>query len=88
MATSEVHFKITDLPQFEAFTGAVAVLLRELADCPVLPVPVMEAADGVRQAVAALGGKDVGPPPEPSDEDRIRDALAEAEEYPGRIITR
>lgn len=88
MASAEVHVKITDLPQFEQFTGAVAVLLRALADCANLPEPVMAAVGGVRRAVADLGGKDVGPPPDPSDEDRIRDAMAAAEQYPGRLITR
>jgi hypothetical protein len=45
------------------FIGAVAGLLRALPDAAPLPDSVMSAADEVRQAVAALGGKDVGPPP-------------------------
>jgi hypothetical protein len=35
-----------------------------------------------------IGAGIVKPDPAPSDEDRIRDAMAEAEDHPGRIITR
>lgn len=45
------------------FFGAVAALMRALAQCGNLPDPVMAAADEVRQATAALGGRDIGPPP-------------------------
>ncbi len=45
------------------FFGAVAALVRALAECENLPQPVMDAADEVRQAVAGLGVRDIGPPP-------------------------
>ena len=44
------------------FLGAVAGLMRALAQCRNLPEPVIAAADEVRQA-NALGGRDTGPPP-------------------------
>jgi len=45
------------------FFSAVAGLMRALAECRDLPGTVMAAADEVRQATAALGGRDIGPPP-------------------------
>lgn len=45
------------------FFGAVAALMRALAECHNLPAPVVTAADEVRQATAGLGGRDIGPPP-------------------------
>lgn len=47
----------------QQFIGAVAQLLRALPDAGPLPSSVMSAADEVREAIIALGGKDVGPPP-------------------------
>ena len=76
---------MADLPQMQQFIGSVAVLIKALAKCDDLPEPVMAAADQVRQAVAAFGGRDVGPPPAASDEDLIRRAQAEAQEHPGRV---
>jgi hypothetical protein len=78
--------RVADMPQMKQFIGAVAALISALGACRDLPEPVMVAADQVRLAVAALGGRDIGPPP--SDEDRIRDAMAEATDHPGRVITR
>jgi hypothetical protein len=86
--TVPVEVRVADLPQMEQFIGSVAALIRALAECGDLPEPVMTAADQVRQAVAALGGRDIGPPPGTSDEDRIREAMNEAQEHPGRIVTR
>lgn len=83
-----VEVRITDLPQVQQFIGSVAALLKTLAKCSGLPDPVFAAADQLRRDVAALGGRDIGPPPDASDEDQIRDAMAEAQAYPGRIITR
>jgi hypothetical protein len=54
---------VADAEPIKRFIGAVAGLLRALPDAAPLPDSVMSAADEVRQAVAALGGKDVGPPP-------------------------
>lgn len=78
--------RVADLPQMQQFIGSVASLLKALAKCDDLPQPVMEAADQVRQAVAALGGRDIGPPPG-DDEDRIRTAMNIARENPGRTVT-
>ena len=88
MPKSEINVVLADLPKMQKFISAVAALLRALAQCEGLPEPVMAAADQVRLAVADLGGKDVGPPPEATDEERIRAAMAEASDYPGRIVTR
>lgn len=35
-----------------------------------------------------IGAGIVKPEPEPSDEDRVRDAMAEAQDHPGRVVTR
>lgn len=80
---------MADLPQVKQFIGSVADLLRTLNECGDLPEPVMVAAAQVRLAAAAMGGPDIAPPPaETSDEDCIRDAMTEAMDHPGRIITR
>lgn len=80
-----VEVRVADLPQMQVFMGAVAGLLKALAKCAgQLPEPVMDAADQVRLAVAALGVRDTGPPPAAPDEDLIRRAQAEAEKHPGR----
>jgi hypothetical protein len=63
MAERQVQIHIADLPKFKALLGAVAGLLRALADCRDLPEPVMAAADEVRKALADLGGRDIGPRP-------------------------
>lgn len=86
--TYTVGVRLADLPKMQQFIGSVAVLARALAKCDDLPEPVMAAADQVRQALAALGGRDIGPPPGPSGEDRIREAMAEAQDHPGRVVTR
>jgi hypothetical protein len=82
--TANIH--MADIPQMKQFISSVANLLRTLAMVADLPDVVMSAADEVRLAVAALGGKDIGPPPQ-SDEDRIRAAMNEAQQNPGRIVT-
>ena len=85
--TVPVEVRVTDVPQVQRFIGAVAVLLKALAECQnLLPDPVMAAADQVRQAVVALGGRDIGPAPG-TDEDRIRTAMNIAQQYPGRVVT-
>ena len=87
--TVPVEVRIADLPQVQRFISSVAVLLKALARCGEVPDSVMAAADQLRRDVAALGGRDIGPPPDASDEDRIRDAMAEAQDHPGRrTITR
>lgn len=78
--------RIADLPKMQQFIGSVAALLKALGKSDGLPRPVMDAADQVRQAVADLGGRDVGPPPD-SDEKRIRTAMNIAQENPGRTVT-
>jgi hypothetical protein len=88
MAKSEVHVVIADLPKVQQLIRSLAALISALGKCEGLPEPVMTAADQVRLAVAALGGKDAGPPPDATDEEKIRDAMAEASDYPGRIVTR
>ena len=86
---AKLEVRIADMPAMRQFINSVADLLKALAKCGDLPEPVMAAADQVRMAVAALGGKDIGPPPGVSDEeDRIRALMAEAQEHPGRIVTR
>lgn len=86
---ASVEVRVADMPLMKQFINAVAGLLRALGECRDLPEPVMAAADQVRLAVAALGGgKDIGPPPGTSEEDRIREAMTEAQEHPGRIVTR
>lgn len=89
MASADVNVRIADLPAMKQFIDATAGLLRALGECRDLPEPVMAAAGQVRLAVAALGGKDIGAPPGAvSEEDRIREAMAEAQEHPGRTVTR
>lgn len=83
--TVPVEVRVAALPQMQQFLGAVAALLKALARSGDLPEPVMTAADQVRQAVAALGGRDIGPPPGAGDEDLIRRAQADAQEHPGRV---
>jgi hypothetical protein len=84
--TVPVNIRVADIPQMKRFIDSVGGLLRALALCGGLPDAVMSAADGVRLAVAALGGEDIGPPPQ-SDEDRIRTAMNVATENPGRTVT-
>jgi hypothetical protein len=87
--TVPVEVRMADLPQMQQFISSVATLLKALAECQnLLPDPVMAAADQLRRDVAALGGRDIGPPPGIADEDRIRDAMAEARDHPGRTATR
>jgi hypothetical protein len=82
----EIH--IRDLPQMQRFITAVAAVSTALADCDDLPEQVRTAADELRTALTGLGVSDVGPSPFTSDEDRIRDAMTEAQAHPGRTITR
>jgi hypothetical protein len=63
MKTASVEVRIADMPAFRSFLGAVATLMRALGECENLPEPVMAAADQLRQELAALGGRDIGPPP-------------------------
>jgi hypothetical protein len=63
MKTATLSVRIADLPKLKPFLGAVANLIRALAECGNLPQPVMDAADEVRRAVADLGAGDIGPPP-------------------------
>jgi hypothetical protein len=86
--TVPVEIRIADQPQFRQFISSTAALLKALAGCGDIPGPVMAAADQLRRDLAALGGRDIGPPPGTSDEDRIRGAMAEARDHPGRVVTR
>ena len=53
--------------KLDPFIGAVASLLRALAEQRgPLSDDVMAAADEIRKQVAALGGRDIGPPPDGS----------------------
>lgn len=84
--TIPLEIRVADLPQMQQFICSVAALLRALArydDLP-LPEPVMTAVDQLRRQAVALGG-DIAAPP---DEDRIRAAMTEAHNHPGRTITR
>ena len=83
-----VEIRIADAPQFKQFISSVAALLKTMAKCDGLPEPVIAACDQLRRDLATLGGRDIGPPPSASDEDRIRDAMAEAQDHPGRVVTR
>ena len=84
-----VEIRITDLPQFKQFISSIVALLKVLArEGGDLPETVYLAADQVRRDVAALGGRDIGPPPAASDEDRIRDAMADDPGRFGHVITR
>ena len=56
--------KLFFVDDLKPYFAAVAALMRALAECGSLPAPVMAAADEVRQATAAMGGRDIGPPPE------------------------
>jgi hypothetical protein len=77
-----VDVRIMDLPQVQRFNASVTVLLGALAGCDGLPEPVIAAMEQLRRDVEALS------PDAPSDEDRIRDAMTEAHNHPGRTITR
>ena len=76
-----------DLPQVQRFNASVTVLLRALAECDGLPERVTAAMEQLRRDVEALS-PGAGTPDAPSDEDRIRDAMTEAMNHPGRTITR
>jgi hypothetical protein len=55
MRTATVDVRIADMPGMQLFSGAVAALVRALAECENLPDPVVSAADEVRRAAAGLG---------------------------------
>ena len=63
MKLSSVEVHVADLKPMKQFIDAVAGLLRALPDAEPLPESVMNAADEVRKAIVALGGRDIGPPP-------------------------
>jgi hypothetical protein len=77
-----VDVRIMDLPQVQRFNASVTALLGALAECDSLPEPVMAAMEQLQRDVEALS------PDAPSDEDRIRDAMTEAMDHPGRTVTR
>ena len=78
-----LEIRLADLPQVQAFLASVNALLVTLAQAADLPGPVMAAVARLRDDAAALA-RDTAP----SDEDRIRDAMAGAMDHPGRTITR
>ena len=81
--TAPIEVRLADLPQVQAFLASVNALLVELGHAAGLPEPVMAAVARLRDGAAALA-RDTAP----SDEDRIRDAMAGAMNHPGRTITR
>jgi len=81
--TVTVDVRIMDLPKIQQFNASVTALLQALGDCDGLPEPVTSAMERLWRDVEALSPGDTL-----SDEDRIRDAMAEAREHPGRTITR
>jgi hypothetical protein len=85
--TVTVDVRIMDLPKIQRFNASVVALLETLGDCDSLPEPVTSAIDRLWRDVEALS-PDAGTPAMPSDEDRIRDAMAEARDHPGHTITR
>jgi len=94
MASAEIH--IADLPQVKAAMDDAAELIRRLRSllqeweprvtCPQCGQRYSAVSCGpTHAAVWAL----VHPAePSASDEERIREAMAEAQDYPGRIVTR
>ena len=80
--TITVDVRIADLPKIQQFNASVVALLQALGDCDALPEPVTAAMERLWRDVEALS------PDAPSDEDRIRDAMTEARDHPGRTITR
>jgi hypothetical protein len=80
--TVTVDVRIMDLPQVQRFNASVTALLQALGDCDDLPGPVTAAMEQLQHDVEQLS------PGTPSDEDRIRDAMTEAHDHPGRTITR
>jgi len=80
--TVTVDVRIMDLPKIQQFNASVVALLQALGDCDGLPEPVTSAMERLWRDVEALS------PDAPSDEDRIRDAMTEAQARPGRTITR
>jgi hypothetical protein len=80
--TVTVDVRIADLPQIQQFNASVVALLQALGACDGLPEPVTAAMEWLWRDVEALS------PGAPSDEDRIRDAMAGAMDHPGRTITR
>ena len=80
--TVTVDVRIMDLPKIQQFNASVVALLQALGDCDGLPEPVTSAMEQLWRDVEALS------PDAPSDEDRIRDAMTEAQAHPGRTITR
>jgi hypothetical protein len=82
--TVTVDLRLMDLPKIQRFSVSVTALLETLGECGSLPEPVTAAMERLWRDVEALGSQDAVP----SDEDRIRDAMAEARDHPGRTITR
>lgn len=89
MATAEVHVKIADLLPMKDFIGSAGELLAAIDEAADLPAAVVAAADRLRRAAGELGRDQDNPvvPPD-DDETRIREAMAEAKDHPGRIVTR
>jgi hypothetical protein len=85
--TVTVDVRIMDLPKIQRFNASVVALLETLGDCDSLPEPVTAARERLWRDVEALS-PDAPTPAAPSDEDRIRDAMTEAQAHPGRTITR
>jgi hypothetical protein len=85
--TVTVDVRIMDLPKIQRFNASVTALLETLGECGSLPEPVTAAMERLWRDVEAIGSRDAASPAG-SDEDRIRDAMTEARDHPGRTIIR
>lgn len=93
---ASISVKIADLPQVQAAIAEAAEMIRRLRElvqewepqvrCPQCGKRFSESACGPGHAVvwALIYPVDVAS----SDEDKIREAMAEAQDHPGRIVTR
>lgn len=98
MASAEVRVKIADLPEVKAAMDEAAEMISRLRDllqaweprviCPQCGQRYSDTACGPTHAVVMALVRPAEADAEPSDEDKIRDAMAEASDHPGRIVTR
>jgi hypothetical protein len=96
MASNEVHVTIADLPEVKARMDEAAELIHRLrgllreweprVTCPQCGQRYSATACGPAHAAVWALVHPAEPPA--SDEERIREAMAEAQDYPGRIVTR
>lgn len=87
----KAEITLADLPEMQRFITAAAAVSAALADCHDLPEQVRATADELCAALTGLGvSVDEPPDPyrDPAVEDRIRDAMTEAMNHPGRTVIR